>query len=67
MSLDENAPARASSTISEWPRVLVDEGRLKAGLSELVRGTVEETLNALLEQEADELRGATAKRGNQRT
>lgn len=38
--------------------VQIDDARLKAGLSELVRGTVEETLNALLEAEADELCGA---------
>lgn len=35
--------------------VQIDEARLKSGLSELVLGTVEETLNALLDREADEL------------
>jgi transposase-like protein len=38
--------------------IQIDDGRLKSGLSELVRGTVEETLNALLDQEADALCGA---------
>ena len=38
--------------------VQINEGQLKAGLSEMVRGTVEQTLNALLEAEADGLCGA---------
>lgn len=35
--------------------VQIDEAKLKNGLSELVLGTVEETLNALLDREAEEL------------
>ena len=36
----------------------VDEGSLRSGLRELVRKTVQETLNALLDEEADEMVGA---------
>jgi len=38
--------------------VQIDEGRIQAHLDEVVRATVEETLNALLDAEADELCGA---------
>lgn len=38
--------------------VQIDEGRIKDHLGELVRGTVEETLNAMLDAEADALCGA---------
>lgn len=38
--------------------VSVDEGSLKSDLRELVRKTVQETLNALLDEEADEMVGA---------
>jgi putative transposase len=38
--------------------VQIDEGRIQAHLDEVVRSTVEETLNALLDAEADELCGA---------
>lgn len=31
----------------------IDEGRIREHLGELVRGSVEETLNALLDAEAD--------------
>lgn len=40
------------------PVVQIDEGRIQAHLDELVRSTVEETLNALLDAEADRLCGA---------
>ena len=40
------------------PVVQVDEGRIHAHLDEVVRSTVEETLNALLDAEADLLCGA---------
>ncbi len=41
------------------PVVQIDEGRIQAHLDEVVRSTVEETLNAPLDAEADELlRGA---------
>jgi len=37
------------------PVVQIDEGRIQAHLDEVVRSTVEETLNALLDAEADHL------------
>ncbi len=40
------------------PVVQIDEGRIQADLDEVVRSTVEETLNGLLEAEADHLWGA---------
>jgi putative transposase len=40
------------------PVVQIDEGRIRAHLDEVVRSTVEETLNALLDAEADHLCGA---------
>ena len=40
------------------PVVQIDEGRIQAHLDEVVRSTVEETLNALLDAEADRLVGA---------
>lgn len=38
--------------------IRIDEGEIRGHLDELVRGTVEDTLNALLDSEADELCGA---------
>ncbi|MBM3534506.1 MAG: IS256 family transposase, partial [Alphaproteobacteria bacterium] len=38
--------------------IQIDEARIRDHLGEMVRGTVEETLNALLESEADRLCGA---------
>ncbi len=38
--------------------VQIDEGRIQAHLDEVVRATVEETLNGLLDAEADRLCGA---------
>jgi len=40
------------------PVAQIDEGRIQAHLDEVVRSTVEETLNALLDAEADHLCGA---------
>lgn len=40
------------------PVVQIDEGRTREPLDEVVRSTVEETLNALLDAEADYLCGA---------
>ncbi len=40
------------------PVVQIDEGKIRAHLDEVVRSTVEETLNALLDAEADHLCGA---------
>ena len=39
--------------------IQIDEARIKDHLGEMVRGTVEEALNAMLEAEADRLCGAT--------
>jgi hypothetical protein len=38
--------------------IQIDEARIRDHLGELVRGTVEETLNAMLDAEADRLCGA---------
>ena len=38
--------------------VQINEGEIKSHLGEIVRGTVEETLNAMLEAEAEQLLGA---------
>ena len=38
--------------------IQIDESRIRDHLGEMVRGTVEETLNAMLEAEADQLCGA---------
>ncbi len=37
----------------------IDEGRIRDHLGEMVRGTVEEALNSMLDAEADRLRGAS--------
>lgn len=38
--------------------IQIDEGRIRDHLGEMVRGTVEEALNAMLDAEADRLCGA---------
>ena len=38
--------------------IQIDEARIRDHLGEMVRGTIEETLNAMLEAEADQLCGA---------
>jgi putative transposase len=48
----ENTPSPPGNVIS------IDDERIKSHLDRVVRGTVEETLNALLEAEADRLRNA---------
>jgi putative transposase len=48
----------SGSTPALGPVVQIDEGRIQAHLHEVVRTTVEETLNALLDAEADRLCGA---------
>ena len=62
--------ARAAMTPGEQPMsdekpmgpmgqvIQIDEARIRDHLGELVRGTVEETLNAMLDAEADQLCGA---------
>jgi len=44
----------------------IDEGRIRDHLGEMVRGTVEEALNALLDAEADRLCNAGATSGRMR-
>ena len=39
--------------------IQIDEARIRAHLGEMVRGTVEEALNAMLDAEADRLCGAS--------
>jgi transposase-like protein len=60
MEPTKEAEAGASSTVKPvaGPVVQIDEGRIQAHLDEVVRSTVEETLNALLAAEADRLCGA---------
>ena len=41
--------------------IQIDEARIRDHLGEMVRGTVEETLNAMLDAEADRLCGAALK------
>ena len=41
------------------PKADIDEGRIRDHLGELVHGSVEETLNALLDVEADRICQAT--------
>ncbi len=38
--------------------IRIEEGKIRSHVDEVVRSTVEETLNGLLEAEADELCGA---------
>jgi hypothetical protein len=46
----------ANGEIGKLSEVIqIDEGKFQAHLGEVVRGTVEETLNALLDAEADRL------------
>ena len=49
---------RAGEAKSLGAVVQIDEGKIRAHLDEVVRATVEETLNALLDAEADHLCGA---------
>ena len=43
------------TTAAQGKIIQIDEGQVRQHLSELVRGSVEETLNAMLQKEADEL------------
>jgi putative transposase len=52
--MTENTPSPLGNVIS------IDDERIKSHLDRVVRGTVEETLNALLEAEADRLTAAEA-------
>ena len=52
-------PTEAGSEMKTLGSVVqIDEGKIQAHLDEVVRSTVEETLNALLDAEADQLCGA---------
>ena len=51
--MDEKAEARPMGQVSQ-----IDEARIRDHLGEMVRGTVEEALNAMLDAEADRLCGA---------
>jgi hypothetical protein len=55
MEPTKEAEAGAGSGVKlvTGPVVQIDEGRIQAHLDEVVRSTVEETLNALLDAEAD--------------
>jgi putative transposase len=57
-TIEAAADPGAGSKPALGPVVQIDEGRIQAHLDEVVRSTVEETLNALLDAEADELCGA---------
>ena len=57
-SKDAGSEAVSGKIPGLGPVVQIDEGRIQAHLDEVVRATVEETLNALLDAEADELCGA---------
>jgi transposase-like protein len=52
------APEETDARVVSLPCVQVDEARIHAHLDGVVRQTVEETLNALLDAEADQLCGA---------
>jgi putative transposase len=52
------ASATKEREVASLPFVQVDEARIQEHLDDVVRRTVEETLNALLDAEADELCGA---------
>src|ERR1700757_4002156 len=54
----KEASTAKESPLANLPFVKVDEARIQEHLDDVVRRTVEETLNALLEAEADELCGA---------
>ena len=48
-----------TGTTSMGQVIQIDEARIRDHLGEMVRGTVEEALNAMLEAEADRLCGAS--------
>lgn len=67
-SMEAEARADNGQKSPLGPVVQIDAGRIQAHLDEVVRATVEETLNALLDAEADHLCGARkvrARRGPQ--
>jgi putative transposase len=54
----ENREKVQESGVEAGRIVRIDEGEIRSHLDQVVRGTVEETLNALLDAEADQLCGA---------
>ena len=52
--MDENDKSRPMGQV-----IQIDEARIRDHLGEMVRGTVEEALNAMLDAEADRLCGAS--------
>src|SRR5580704_11145095 len=56
--MTSSASATNAAEVASLPFVKVDEARIQEHLDDVVRRTVEETLNALLDAEADELCGA---------
>jgi transposase-like protein len=57
-TMDAGVEAGGGARPPLGPVVKIDEGRIQAHLDEVVRATVEETLNGLLDAEADRLCGA---------
>jgi putative transposase len=57
-TIEAGRDAEGGSSQPLGPVVQIDEGHIQAHLDEVVRSTVEETLNALLDAGADELCGA---------
>ena len=53
LRMDEKTEAKPMGQV-----IQIDEGRIRDHLGEMVRGTVEEALNAMLDAEADQLCGA---------
>ncbi|MGA9059316.1 MAG: IS256 family transposase [Terriglobia bacterium] len=54
--MEPNKPGEGARSLNQV--VQIDEGRIQQHLDEVVRSTVEETLNGLLDAEADQLCGA---------
>ena len=56
---DETTPIQGSSNVGPLNNIIrIDDERIKGHLDRVVRGTVEETLNALLDAEAHRLYNA---------
>ena len=54
--MDPTNQGEAGQEVAKLSQVIqIDEGKIQAHLGEVVRSTVEETLNALLDAEADRL------------
>ena len=56
--MEDNRKGEAAETKKSSQIIKIEEEKLHNHLDEVVRGTVEETLNALLEAEAEVLCGA---------